>query len=238
AIVRVIPEQRVTHAMFVPSVLQFLLAQPGIRDADLSSFETILYGASPITEAVLVEAMDVFGCDFLQGYGMTETTGGVSLLGPEDHDPGGPRANLLRSCGKVIVNHEVRIVDPESRGEMPDGEVGEIWVRGPQVMKGYWKNPEASAESLVEDGWLRTGDAGYLLDGYVFIHDRVKDMIISGGENIYPAEIENVLMAHDGIADAAVIGVPSERWGETVKALVTRSDPDLTEQQIIDYCRA
>ena len=238
AIVRVVPEQRVTHAMFVPAVLQFLLAQPGVRDADLSSFETILYGASPITEAVLVEAMDVFGCDFIQGYGLTETTGGVSLLAAEDHDPGGPRAHLLRSCGKVIVNHEVRIVDPESRREMPDGEVGEIWVRGPQVMKGYWKNPEASAESLVEDGWFRTGDAGYLLDGYVFIHDRVKDMIISGGENIYPAEIENVLMAHEGIADAAVIGVPSERWGETVKALVTRSDADLTEQQIIEYCRS
>jgi long-chain acyl-CoA synthetase len=233
-----IPHHRVTHSLFVPAVLQFLLSVPQIRDADLSSLRSITYGASPITEKVLVDAMHVFGCAFNQAYGLTETTGAVCLLRPEDHDPGGPRAHLLRSCGRPMPGNEVRIVDPESLADVSDGSVGEIWIRGPQNMKGYWKNPQATAAAIVDGGWLRTGDAGYLRDGYVFIHDRVKDMIISGGENIYPAEVENVLMRHDGIADAAVIGVPSDRWGETVKAIVVRRDPTLHETDLIAYCRA
>ncbi len=235
-ILAVIPEYKVTHTIFVPAVLQFLLSMPETRKVDYSSLHSITYGASPITESVLVDAMETFGCKFFQAYGLTETTGAITVLHHEDHDPGGPRANLLRSCGKVIEHHEIKIVDPESLADLADGEVGEIWVKGPQNMRGYWKNPEATASSF-EGDWFRTGDAGYMHDGYLFIHDRVKDMIISGGENIYPAEIENVLMKHAGITDAAVIGVPSERWGETVKAIITRSDENLTEQDVMEFCR-
>jgi long-chain acyl-CoA synthetase len=236
-ILDVIPAFGVTHALFVPAVLQFLLSVPKCRETDFSTMRNITYGASPITEAVLVEGMEVFGCQFIQAYGLTETTGAVTVLPPEDHDPGGPRSELLRSCGKAIANHDVAIFDADSAEPVAEGEVGEIWIRGPQIMLGYWKNSEATAESIREDGWFRSGDAGYMKDGYLYIHDRVKDMIISGGENIYPAEIENVLMRHDGIADAAVIGVPSERWGETVKAIITRADAALTEEDVIAHCR-
>ncbi|MFL2519378.1 MAG: long-chain-fatty-acid--CoA ligase [Candidatus Azotimanducaceae bacterium] len=236
AILRLIPEFAVTHSLFVPAVLQFLLATDGCRTTDFSSLQCVVYGASPITEAILVDAMKTFEADFVQAYGLTETTGAVSVLLPEDHDPGGPRAHLLRSCGKAIGNHTIKIVDKESGAEMPEGEVGEICVAGPQIMKCYWRNEAETSDSFT-DGWFHTGDAGYLREGYLYIHDRVKDMIISGGENIYPAEIENVLMRHSLVADAAVIGVPSERWGETVKAIVTRVDETLDEQSVIEHCR-
>ena len=236
-ILRVIESESVTHSVFVPSMLQFLAAVPGVEDIDFSSLQIVCYGASPITEEVLVTAMRLFDADFFQVYGLTETTGGVTMLSPEDHDPGGEKARLLRSCGRTIDNHEIRIVNNETGENVPEGEVGEIWIRGPQVMKGYWRNPEATRESIDADGWFKSGDAGYMIDGYLYIHDRVKDMIISGGENIYPAEIENVLMKHPGISDAAVIGVPNERWGETVKAIITRGDDKLYEEDVISFCR-
>ena len=236
-ILRVIPAFRVTHTIFVPAVMQFLLAQPNVQDVDYSSLESITYGASPVTEEVLVAAMKTFKARFYQVYGLTETTGGITILMPEDHDPGGPRASLLRSCGKAVVGHQLRIVDRLTGALLPDGEVGEICVKGPQIMRGYWRNDEATAECIDADGWFKSGDAGYLQEGFLFIHDRVKDMIISGGENIYPAEIENALMSHPDIADAAVIGIPSERWGETVKAIITRKDPRLTEEDVYAYCR-
>lgn len=236
-ILKAIPERRVTHSLFVPAVLQFLMAAPEIKDTDMSSLHTIVYGASPITEPVLVQAMKTFGCSFIQAYGLTETTGTMSLLLPSDHDPGGPRAHLLRSCGKPVVVNGVRIVNPETLEDAAEGEVGEIWNYGRQNMKGYWKNPAATAATVNAEGWLRTGDAGYLKDGYLYIHDRVKDMIISGAENIYPAEIENALLKHPQIADAAVIGVPSERWGETPMAMVVRKDDSLTEEAVIEFCR-
>jgi long-chain acyl-CoA synthetase len=133
----------------------------------------------------------------------------------------------------------LKIVDPDTGGECPQGEVGEIWLSGPQIMKGYWNMPEETAKSINAEGWFRSGDAGYLdADGYVYIHDRVKDMIVSGGENVYPAEVENVLMGHPGIADVAVIGVPHERWGETAKAMVVKkAGVEVTEQEIIEYAR-
>jgi long-chain acyl-CoA synthetase len=236
-ILRVMQEHQITHSVFVPAVLQFLLAQPNVHEFDFSSLQAIVYGASPITEEVLVGAMKTFGADFYQVYGLTETTAGITQLLPEDHDPGGPRADLLRSCGKAVANHEIRIADRESGNTLGDKEVGEIWIKGPQVMKGYWNNPQATTESITEDGWFKSGDAGYLVDGYLFIHDRVKDMIISGGENIYPAEIENVLMTHPDIADAAVIGIPSDRWGETVKAIITRGSESLTEEAVLSHAR-
>ncbi|MEJ7800027.1 MAG: AMP-binding protein, partial [Ilumatobacter sp.] len=235
-IIELIPRFGITHALLVPAVLQFVLSVPGASDADFSTMRSLVYGASPISEAVLVGSMSLFGCDFMQAYGLTETTGGVVQLDPEDHDPGGDRAHLLRAAGKPWGDVELRIVSPDTLEDAPDGKVGEVWVRSKQVMKGYWKNQQATDEVMV-DGWFRTGDAGFLRGGYLYIHDRVKDMIVSGGENIYPAEIENALMKHDGIADVAVIGVPSDQWGETVKAMIVRSDPCLTEDAVMEFAR-
>ncbi len=244
AILRVIPEHGVTNALFVPAVLQVLIGVPGVSDVDFSSLRSIVYGASPISEAVLVGAMKTMGCGFVQVYGLTETSGAISNLASKDHDPGGSRAHLLRSAGRPWGDVEIRIVDAESGRDLPDGQVGEIWIKSVQNMRGYWKNEKATAEVYPEGrdqngiGWFRSGDLGYLQDGYIFIHDRVKDMIVSGGENIYPAEIENVLMHHPAVADAAVIGVPSEKWGEAVKAIVVpKASASFSERELIDYCR-
>ena len=194
---------------------------PGAKERDYSALRVVIYGASPITDEVLRVAMDTFGCDFVQVYGMTETTGAITQLGAEDHDPGGPRSGLLRSAGKPFSWVEMRIVEPESGEDEAPGEVGELWTRSPQNMAGYWNNSEATAATITDDGWLKTGDAGYLdEEGYLFLTDRVKDMIVTGGENVYPIEIENVLAGHPSVADVAVIGVPDARWGETVKAVV------------------
>ncbi len=232
-----IAQHGVTHAFLVPAVLQFLLAQPSER-LDLSRLRFMAYGASPIAEDVLVRSMKQLGCRFVQLYGLTETTGAVVQLDPEDHQPGGAKAYLLRSAGKPMRGVELKIVDPATGEALPDGTVGEVWVRSDHVMKGYWKLEKATQESLPGSGWFKSGDAGYLRDGYLFIHDRVKDMIISGGENIYPAEIENALMGHPGVADIAVIGVPSEKWGETPKALVVRApDATPTGEELIAWCR-
>jgi len=238
-IVRVIPEYGITHTVLVPAVIQFLLMVPGVDEADFSSMEVLVYGASPISEEVLTRAVRLFGCDFLQAYGMTETTGGCVLLPPEDHDPDGPNAHRLRAAGRPGPNTEVRVVDAATLEDVPTGEVGEILIHSPQNMKGYWHMPEATAETILEGGWLRTGDAGYLdADGYLYIHDRVKDMIISGGENVYPAEVESALMAHPAIADVAVIGVPDERWGETPKAIVVPvPGSDLAADDVIAFAR-
>ncbi len=224
AALRLIEEHRVTEAFVVPAVLMFLLATPELATADVSSLRTIFYGASPISEDVLVRSMQALGCDFAQVYGLTETTGAITSLMPSDHDPDGPRARLLRSAGRPFDHIEVRIVDAASGEALPVGEVGEVWTRSDQNMLGYWGRPEETAAILSDDGWFRTGDAGWMdADGYLFLHDRIKDMIVSGGENIYPAEVENALLAHPAVADAAVIGVPDDRWGETVKAIVVRS---------------
>jgi long-chain acyl-CoA synthetase len=243
-VLRLIETHRVTNSLFVPAVLQILSAFPGVEKTDFSSLRAIVYGASPISEEVLVRSMKVFGCDFIQVYGLTETTGAITALAPEDHDPGGPKTDLLRAAGKPWGDVKIRIVDQETGKDLPDGEVGEIWCATAQNMKGYWRNPEATADAYPEGrgadgiGWFRTGDAGYLRDGYLFIHDRVKDMIVSGGENVYPAEIENVLMAHEAVADAAVIGVPSEKWGETVKAIVVDAPGGgASDEDLIAWCR-
>lgn len=243
-VLRLIETHRVTNTLFVPAVLQMLCATPGVEKSDFSSLRSIVYGASPISEEVLAKSMDIFGCGFVQVYGLTETTGAITAMVEEDHDPGGPRAHLLRSAGKPWGDAKIRIVDDESRQDVSSGEVGEIWIWSKQNMKGYWRNPEATKESFPEGrdengiGWFRSGDAGYMKDGYLYIHDRVKDMIVSGGENIYPAEIENVLMSHPAIADVAVIGVPSEKWGESVKAIIVDgADAAASDAELIAYCR-
>ena len=185
----------------MPAVLQFMLMVPGVEEADYSSLKVFVYGASPISEEVLAKCVEMFKpCKFWQAYGLTETTGAVVNLPPEDHDPSGPNRHRLRSCG--VAGPGVELPDRRRRRRerrCPAGEVGEIWIRSPQVMKGYWHMPEETAKAVTADGWFKSGDAGYLdEDGYLFIHDRVKDMIVSGGENVYPAEVENVLMKHDG----------------------------------------
>ncbi|MBK9179028.1 MAG: fatty acid--CoA ligase [Acidimicrobiales bacterium] len=237
-LVTLVPAQGITHAFLVPAVLQFMLGVPGVHDADWSRLRTIVYGASPISTQVLADAVRTFGCDFVQAYGLTETTGAIVNLPAADHDPDGANAHRLRAAGLPGPGVELRVVDPATGDDVATGTVGEIWVRGPQNMKGYWNLPDETAKAFV-DGWFRTGDAGYLDDdGYVYIHDRVKDMIVSGGENVYPAEVENVLMAHPAVADVAVIGVPDERWGETPKAVVVAA-PGATVggAELIAYCR-
>ena len=229
---RLIEEHGITETFVVPAVLMFLLATPELATADVSSLRTIFYGASPISEDVLVRSMAALGCDFAQVYGLTETTGAITLLMPADHDPNGPRAGLLRSAGRPADHVELRIVDSATGAVLPVGQVGEVWTRSDQNMLGYWNKPEETARVLSEDGWFRTGDAGWIDDeGYLFLHDRIKDMIVSGGENVYPAEVENALLAHPAVSDAAVIGVPDERWGETVKAVVVRSPDASTDDE-------
>ena len=236
--------ERISHMFVVPALLMFLLATPAIKESDTSSLNEIFYGASPISEDVLVNCMKAFKCNFTQVYGMTETTGAICALSSDDHDPDGPRRHLLRSAGKPLAGVEVRAVDPESGSDVAVGSVGELWTRSPYTMLGYWGKPEETSAAIDSDGWLRTGDAGFLdEEGYVFLHDRIKDMIVSGGENIYPAEVENVLLGHPRVADAAVIGVPDDRWGETVKAIVVpqAGDGDTGEKlqaELIEHCRA
>ncbi len=216
-----------------------MLIVPGVADADFSSLRIVVYGASPISEDVLARSVDVLGCKFWQAYGLTETCGAVVNLSPEDHDLSGPNRHRLRSCGVAGPGVELRIVDPETRADVATGDVGEIWVRSGQVMKGYWNLDDATREAIDDEGWFRSGDAGYLdEDGYLYIHDRVKDMIVSGGENVYPAEVENVLMDHPAIADVAVIGVPHDRWGETPKAIVVVAPgTDPMPEELIAFSR-
>jgi long-chain acyl-CoA synthetase len=239
ALVRLIGDRQITHAFIVPAVMNFMLQTPGVNEADFSSLRTVVYGASPISEQVLAQAVLTFGCDFWQAYGLTETTGAIVHLPPADHDPTGPNRHRLRAAGLPGPEVELKIVDSTTGVALPVGDVGEIWCRTPQNMLGYWNLPEETAKSFPGDGWFRTGDVGYLdADGYVYIHDRVKDMVVSGGENIYPAEVENALMAHPAIADVAVIGVPHDKWGETPKAIVVRAaGAQLTEAEIIEFAR-
>ncbi len=238
-LLQLIENEGITEMFLVPAVLMFLLGTPSLATTDLSSLRLIFYGASPISEDVLVKCMAAFGCDFCQVYGMTETTGAITALPFEDHDPDGPRRGLLRSAGRPHETVELRIVDPDTGKDVEVGDVGEVWTRSPYNMAGYWGKEQETATAIDGEGWLRTGDAGYFdAEGYLYLHDRIKDMVVSGGENIYPAEVENVLLAHPTVVDAAVIGVPDEKWGETVKAIVVLSpDAELDEDAIIAHCR-
>lgn len=229
-----IETEKVTMALFVPAVILFLTQHPKVSDTDFSSMRQIIYGASPIPVPLLQKAVEMFGCEFAQVYGLTETTGAITYLPPAEHRAGNPR---MASCGAPNEGVELRIVDGDGK-DMPTGKVGEIICRTPQNMKGYWNRPEANSQVL-RDGWFWTGDAGYVDDGgYLYIHDRIKDMIVSGGENIYPAEIESALFGHSAIADVAVIGVPDDKWGEAVKAvIVLKGGEVLDEQDLIAFAR-
>ncbi|HEX5506245.1 MAG TPA: fatty acid--CoA ligase, partial [Thermomicrobiales bacterium] len=234
-ILRLIPAERVTFAVFVPAVILFLLQTPGCREADFSSLHTVCYGAAPIPLALARDAVATFGCDLVQVYGLTETSGAMTALPARDHTAESDQR--LRSCGVPLSVAEIRVVD--AWGEpLPTEEVGEIVVRSGLVMQGYWNQPDATA-AAIRDGWFHTGDAGYFdADGYLYIYDRVKDMIVSGGENIYPAEVESALYGHPAVADVGVIGVPDDRWGESVKAVVVlKPGAAATAEELVAYCR-
>lgn len=229
AVLAVIEEYKIERLFLVPAALQILLSHPSAATTDFSSLKYFCYGASPIPLDLLKEGMKVLECEMVQVYGMTETWGGVVALAPEDHDPKGNR--LMTSAGRALPGVELRIVDNEGN-ELPRGTIGEISIRSQSNMLGYWNLPEETKRTIDDNGWLNSGDAGILdKNGYLFIQDRIKDMIISGGENIYPAEVENALYSHPDVADVAIIGVPDEKWGEAVKAIVvlrTGSSPDIS----------
>jgi acyl-CoA synthetase (AMP-forming)/AMP-acid ligase II len=217
-ILRFIEEAHLSKIFTVPSALQMILRHPRAREVDYRRIRTIVYGASPIPLGLLREAIEVFKCGFVQQYGMTETAGTICALPPQDHVAEGNERML--SAGRPLANVEIKIVGPDGTAAAA-GDSGEIAIRSPTLMTGYWNRPEDTAAALTPDGFFLSGDAGRLdADGYLYIQDRIKNMIVSGGENVYPAEVEAVLREFPGILDAAVIGIPDERWGEAVKAVV------------------
>lgn len=227
---------RVTWVLLVPAVVLMVVQHPGVAASDVRSVRKLVYGASPIAEDLVRQARALFGgAGLWHLYGLTEATGAGTISPPEAHEPA---AGKLRSCGRPYPGLELRIVDP-SGVPVASGEVGEIVIRGPTLMKGYWNNPRATREAFLEGGWLRTGDAAYMdADGFVYVHDRVKDMIVTGAENVYPAEVENALFGHPAIVDVAVIGVPDPRWGEAVKAIaVLRPGSQASAEDIVAYAR-
>lgn len=239
----IVEREKVNTTYLVPTMLQAVLDHPDFAKRNTDSLAHIGYGASPMPVNLLLRAKEVLKADFTNFFGMTETTGIVAVLGPEDHYLEGDKETVdkkihrLSGVGRSIPEGEARIVDNNDL-ELPRGEVGEIVSRSPKVMKGYWRNEKATAEAL-KGGWMRTGDLASMdEDGYMYLSGRKKDMIIRGGENIYPVEIEAVLHRHPKIEEAAVIGVPDEYWGEIVKAvIVLKKEEHATEEEIVEYCR-
>jgi long-chain acyl-CoA synthetase len=229
-------KEGVTAAGFVPSMLLALIEEKGFATADFSKLTRVMYGGSPIPEDRLARALERMGARFLQTYGQTEAGVLVSVLDDIDHERGLKGApQLLRSCGRAMLGYDIRIVD--DAGQPCDG-IGELAVRSDSLMTGYLGRPDETAATLV-DGWLRTGDLGWRDDeGRFYLVDRKKDLIVSGGENVYPIEVEHVLSSHPDVLDVAVIGVPDARWGEAVKAIVvTRSGASPDPANVIDFCR-
>ncbi|MGW4394194.1 AMP-binding protein [Amycolatopsis nivea] len=230
-----VEKERITSTFLVPVMLNMVLSHPGLGDFDLSSLRCLRVGGAPVSPQRLRDAVAAFGPVVMQGYGQGETTSGVTVLTCADvvrgieEDP-----ELLSSAGRPLFDSEVRVVDDEGRA-VPAGEIGEVVVRGPDCVTEYWHEPDLSAETF-RDGWVYTGDIGYLrADGYLFIVDRKKDMIISGGYNIFCTEVESVLYEHPAVSEACVVGVPDEKWGEAVKAVVVRRSP-ATADELIEFC--
>jgi acyl-CoA synthetase (AMP-forming)/AMP-acid ligase II len=238
-VVRTLAEDGIVGATLVPAMIQACLVMvPDVAERRFDDLRYVIYGASPIAEETLRRALSVFGCEFTQGFGMTETTAALTVLLPADHERAlRERPDLLLSAGRALPGTDVRVVDENDESVAP-GTIGEIIGRGPQLMKGYWNMPEATSNAL-RGGWMHTGDAGVIdEDGYLYIQDRVKDMIVSGGENIYPREIEDVLFQHPAVADAAVIGVPDDKWGEAVHAvIVLRQGHSVSAAELMAHCR-
>ncbi len=230
-----IARRRVTRLFLAPTAIRLVLEAAKRRSVDFSSLKIVWYGASPMPAPLLSDAMATFGCGFLQTYGMTETGAQATFLPPADHRGGGER---LRSAGKALPGVRLRIVDPNGKAR-PPGQPGEICIKSPSNMLGYWRR-EAETCAALRGGWMHTGDVGFMdRDGYVYIQDRLKDMIVSGGENVYSVEVENALASHPAIADAAVIGVPDETWGEAVKAIVVlKPGCAASAEEIIAHAKA
>ena len=240
ALMQAIEKYRISNVVLVPTMLNMLIHHPAFGRYDLSTLSRINYGASPMPIPLLAAAMEKLKCDFSQGYGMTEVSPLLTTLLPEDHrleDLDRPFVPV-KSAGKPILGVEVRVVDYKDR-DVSTGQVGEIIARGPNVMQGYWKRPEINAEAL-RGGWMHTGDMGaFDKDGYLYILDRKKDMIKPGGENVYSPEVESVVTAHPAVLEAAVIGIPDERWGEAIRAVVAlRPGALLTEAELMEWCRS
>jgi acyl-CoA synthetase (AMP-forming)/AMP-acid ligase II len=232
ALLRTIIEQKVETALLVPAMMLFLTELPASRTADFSAFKHISYGTAPISPVLLQRSIDIFKCRFSQLYGLTETTGPFAALSHEHHV-----GERLLSCGRPMFGGRARVVDSNDQ-DLPPYQVGEVLYQGESLMAGYWAREQATAEA-VRGGWFHTGDAGYMDDeGFLFLKDRIKDMIVSGSENVYPAEVEAVLMSHPEVLECAVIGVPDAKWGETVKAVVVRrAGTTLTETSLVEWSR-
>ena len=239
AVLETLERELVTNAVLVPTMLQRLTAVEGAAERDYSALRSIAYGASPITTPVLKAALRTFRCQLFGVYGLTESTGGVVQLDPADHDPDGPREGLLRAAGRPLPWVELRVVDTKRGTDRAPREIGEVWLRAPNVMAGYFERPKETAAALTRDGWLRTGDGGYLdEDGYLFLTDRIKDMIVSGGENIYSAEVERALAAHPSVQSVAVVGAPDQKWGERVVAFVVPyPGTPVAVSDLVSHCR-
>lgn len=242
---QLVQRERVSRAMMVPTMLKQLLDHEDFDKYDLSSLRVITYGAAPMPLPVIRKAMEVFpDVSFINAFGQTETASTITSLGPEDHDLTGTeeekelKLKRLSSIGRPMSDVEMAIMD-EDGNQLPPGEVGEIVARGPRVMSGYWKEDDKTAKTIDKDGWVHTGDMGYVDEaGYFFLAGRTSDMIIRGGENISPEEVEAVLHEHDAIEEAAVIGVPDEEWGEVpVCVVVLKKGKAASEDQIIEHCR-
>lgn len=230
-------EAGATHMFIVPAALQMVVQHPRAATTDFSNFKYLMYGAAPMPLELLKEAVRTMPTTkFLQAYGMTETSGTISVLPPEDHSLEGNER--MRSAGKACAGAEIEVRGPDNV-EVARGDIGEVCIRSPSNTAGYWRLPEATARTIDPDGWLHTGDAGIMdADGYVYIQDRIKDMIITGGENVYPAEVESAIYGHPAIAEVAVIGVPSAKWGEEVKAcVVAKPGCEVDEADVIAWAR-
>ena len=238
-----VSRERPARAMLVPTMLKQVMDHPRFSEFDLSSLAVITYGAAPMPQPVIRQAISEFpGARFINAFGQTETASTITMLPPEDHILSGPPGEVetklkrLTSIGKPLDDVEVRIVD-EAGVEAPRSQVGEIVARSPRIMKGYW-NQEGATRETIRDEWLYTGDLGYQdEDGYIYLSGRARDIIKRGGEMVSPEEVEQVLMSHPGVEEAAVIGVPDLKWGEVVRAVVVRSGPEITEDMIIEHCR-
>ncbi|MET3288213.1 UNVERIFIED_CONTAM: long-chain acyl-CoA synthetase [Brevibacillus sp. OAP136] len=239
-VLQTIQDARVTSCLLVPTMINILINLPGLKDYDITSWRKVLYGASPCPPEVLKKAKELLPIQFYQGYGQSEAAPVLTFMMPKDHVTEGEPHLVARlaSCGQPLAGVEVRCFDAEDRDVKP-GEVGEIVARGPNVMKGYWNRPEES-EAALRGGWLRTGDMATVdEENFFFIVDRKKDMIVTGGENVYSVEVENVVYTHPAVLEAAIVGVPDERWGEAVKAVVVvRNGTSLTEEELIQHCRS
>ena len=233
-----ISRHQITHTALVPTMVNMLCQVPHVETYDVSSLKKVNFGGSSIAPTVIRRAREVFpNCQFIQGYGQTETSPNISMLLDKYNTDEGPYAGKIESAGQPVFAMEVRIVDLDDK-ELPPGSVGEITTRGPHVMRGYWNQPEETAVAL-RGGWMHTSDMGYMdADGFIFIVDRLKDMIISGGENVYSTEVEHAIYQHKAVADCAVIGIPHEKWGEAVHAIVVpKQGAILTEEEIMNHCR-